>query len=99
MTRDQLLADLRIVLDDRAVDPPLWENTTLIRYLDAAVAEACIRGSLMRVTATQAVTAATREYAMPASWYQILSARISTAAGNSAVSVTTKLTCCAQRSS
>jgi hypothetical protein len=81
MTRDQLLADLRIVLDDRAVDPPLWDNQTLIRYLDSAVAEACIRGGLMRTTATQAVTAGTREYAMLASWYQILSARISTAAG------------------
>jgi len=78
MTRAELLQDLRVLLDDRAGEPYLWETPFLTRKLDEAIDDACIRGSLMLVTTTVACTANTREYAMPAGWYQILSGSIST---------------------
>lgn len=77
MTRGELVQDLRVVLDDRA-EFYLWDTAYLIRKLDEAIDDACIRGSLMLVTATVACTAGTREYAMPTGWYQILSGAIST---------------------
>ena len=77
MTRGELVQDLRVVLDDRA-EPYLWDTAYLIRKLDEATDDECIRGSLMLVTATVACTAGTREYAMPTGWYQILSGAIST---------------------
>jgi len=80
MNRDQLIADLRGVLDDRA-EPYLWESATLVRHLDESVDEACIRASLLQATTTQAITSGTREYAMPEGWYQINAGSISTRPG------------------
>ena len=49
MTRGELVQDLRVVLDDRA-EPYLWDTAYLIRKLDEATDDACIRGSLMNIT-------------------------------------------------
>lgn len=74
MTRSELLSVLRQRLDDKA-EPYLWDSTYLVLCLDESIDEACIRGSLLRVTATQAVTAGTAEYALPSAWYALINAR------------------------
>lgn len=80
MNRTELVADLRGVLDDRN-EPYLWDPATLIRYLDEAVDEACMRASLLQASGTQAITLGTREYAMLEGWYQITDGNISTRPG------------------
>lgn len=74
MTRSDLLIALRQTLDDKQ-EPFLWETSYLTLCLDQSIDEACIRGSLIRATATQAVTAGTAEYAMPTAWYLLIGAR------------------------
>lgn len=80
MNRAELVADLRVVLDDQN-EPYLWDPATLIRYLDEAVDEACMRASLLQASGTQAITLGTREYAMLEGWYQITDGNISTRPG------------------
>lgn len=80
MNRTELVADLRGVLDDEA-EPYLWDSTKLVRNLDEAVDEACMRGHLLQASATQAITLGTREYAMREGWYQITGGNISTRPG------------------
>lgn len=73
MTLKQLLARWRQWMDDTA-EPYLHTQEHGVDSLNAAMDEACTRGKLMRVSASQALTVAQQAYTMPAGWFDITAA-------------------------
>lgn len=76
MTEDEIVKEVREDFLDDTVEPFLWSNLRLKRFVTEAITEACIRAPLITRTKTKAITAATATYAIDTSIRQITVAKL-----------------------